>query len=456
MSEPLRIGVAGLGTVGVGVVSLLNENSLIVSGRAGRQIQIVASSARDKYKFRGVKVLDATWYDDAVQMAHDPMVQVVVEMIGGSDGTAQELVETALTNGKHVVTANKALIAESGMELAKIAEERGSTLWYEAAVGGCIPVISALRDGVSSNRFIRIAGILNGTSNFILSKMEKEGRGFDEVLKEAQDLGYAEADPTLDVEGMDTAHKLAIISTLANGSPLNIDGVYVEGIKGVTRRDMKNAEELGYRIRLVGFTERTSDGLLQRVHPTLVPKASSMGRIDGAFNAVDIDGSASGRVLLQGQGAGGGPTASAIVSDLIQIARGARPAPFTIPVSGMRRLDPVPITDLQSCYYLRLKVEDQPGVLSDITSIFAKEEISVRALIQHDSEEDAKPKDQPAAAQTPQTLQGEEKGPEEKRFAQVVITTHKTKESAMMNAIAQIDALESVVEPTHKIRIEDL
>ncbi|MCI5049887.1 MAG: homoserine dehydrogenase [Rickettsiales bacterium] len=430
MSETLRIGIAGLGTVGVGTVRLIQDNAALLAERAGRTIEVVAVSSRDKSKDRGVDLSGMAWYDDARDLAKDENVDVVVELIGGSEGIAKELVEAALSAGKDVVTANKALIAHHGLALAQLADESHAALCFEAAVAGGIPIINALTHGLSANRFSLIAGILNGTGNYILTTMQKDGREFGDVLKEAQDLGYAEADPSFDIDGIDTAHKLAIITSLAYGVPIDFDSIFLEGIRNITASDIEQASALGYTIKLLGITQQTDQGIVQRVHPCLVPANAPIGVIDGAFNAIHIEGNAIGRTLLEGPGAGAGPTASSVVSDLVQVARGVTSQPFNIAIDAMAEASFVSMEHVSTRYYLRFSVKDETGVLSDITSIFAQHDISVQSLIQQDSKEDG--------------------------AASIVMTTHKTVESAMTKALQAIDALDSILQPTHKIRIEDL
>lgn len=430
MSQSIRVGIAGLGTVGCGTVKLLQQNAELLKLRSGQDIVLTAVSARNKNQERGIGLSGVQWHDDPVALADDPNVDIVVELMGGSEGPAKDLISRALANGKHVVTANKALIAHHGLALAKIAEDKHVVLAFEAAVAGGIPIIGTLRDGLGANKFSRIAGILNGTCNYILTTMHKQGRTFDDVLKEAQDLGYAEADPSFDVDGMDTAHKLAIITSLAFGTPVDIESIHLEGIRTITQEDMKHAYELGYVIKLLGITERIDGGVLQRVHPCLVRKDAPIGVIDGAFNAIHLEGNAVGRILIEGKGAGEGPTASSVVADILQIARGIYYKSFTVAASDMKPSLVATMDSIEKGCYLRFTVRDEAGVLADITSIFAREKISVQSLIQHSS--------------TPQSP------------AQIIMTTHATKDSSMNRALKAIDALDSVIEATHKIRIEDL
>ena len=321
MSRPLSVGVVGLGTVGGGVLKMLRENADIVTARAGRPIAVTAVSARDRSKDRGFPVTGLRWYEDPVALAGDPGVDVVVELIGGSEGPARALAEAAIAAGKPLVTANKALLAVHGASLARAAEERGVALGFEAAVAGGIPVIKALREGLSGNRISAVAGILNGTCNYILTQMRERGREFADVLADAQKLGYAEADPSFDIDGVDAAHKLAILAALAFGRPVAFDDVHVEGIRRVSAVDIAFASELGYRIKLLGIARQTEAGIETRVHPCMVPQTAPIATVDGVFNAVVAEGDFVGRVMLEGRGAGAGPTASAVVADLIDIAR---------------------------------------------------------------------------------------------------------------------------------------
>jgi homoserine dehydrogenase len=359
MTTPLKIAIAGLGTVGVGVVKLLQQEAALLQARAGRPLELVAVNARSKDKDRVVTFGDAQWIDDAQALA-DTDADLVVELIGGSEGVAKSLLEASLAKGKSVVTANKALIAHHGAALATLAEANNAQLRFDAAVAGGIPIIDVMQYGVVANRFTRVAGILNGTGNYILTTMQKDGRDFDEVLKEAQELGYAEADPSFDVDGIDTAHKLAILCALAYSTQPNLDAITIEGIRSVSALDMRYAAELGYVIKLLGVAEQTEYGIMQRVHPCMVPADAPIGRIDGAFNAVQLEGLAVGRVLLEGQGAGEGPTASSVVSDIVQIARGSQTHAFTLRAADLAPLTPAHMSQLQSSYYLRLSVRDEP------------------------------------------------------------------------------------------------
>jgi homoserine dehydrogenase len=435
--RPLRIGLAGLGTVGAGLLHLLAHNHALIARSAGRPIVITAVSARDRARDRGTPIADLRWHDDPLALVTDPEVDVVVELIGGSGDPALALVCAALAAGKPVVTANKALLAIHGKDLAQRAAAAGVPLAYEAAVAGGIPVIKALREGLAANRIESISGILNGTCNYILTKM-REGQGrdrpasFAEVLAEAQRLGYAEADPSTDIDGHDTAHKLAILAALAFGQPVDFDAVHIEGLRAIDALDIAYASELGYRIKLLGIARRTPSGIDARVHPTMLPENAPLAMVDGVYNAVLAIGDQVGRVLFEGRGAGAGPTASAVAADLIDIARfrvtpvwghdGADQTPDLKPVS------PAPISGHVGPYYLRVMVADQPGVIADITAALRDNGVSLEAMLQRGRN--------PAAA------------------VPVVLVTHDTFERALRAAVAHISALPTVLEPPTVIRIE--
>ncbi len=430
MTKPLRIAIAGLGTVGVGTLSLLSQNADVIAARSGRRIQVVGVSARNKNQDRGVDLSGVTWFDDATTMARESDAEIFVELIGGSDGIAKASVEAALASGKHVVTANKALIAHHGTALAKIADEQELTLAYEAAVAGGIPIIKSLREGMAANDISRVYGILNGTCNYILSAMRTSGREFADVLGEAQALGYAEADPAFDVDGIDAAHKLSILAALAFGSEVNFGDVYIEGIRSISAFDIASAEELGYRIKLLGIATQSERGIEQRVHPCMVRKGTPIAAVEGVLNAVVVEGDFVGSVMAEGAGAGAGPTASAVVADIIDIARGNRPQTFTVPA---RELNPAVASTMahhRGGYYIRLIVRDQPGVIADIAAVLRDESISLESMLQH----------------------GRADG--EGKPVQVVITTHETEEDAMGRAIEGIEKCGAVLEPPVLIRIE--
>jgi homoserine dehydrogenase len=430
MSKALKLGVAGLGTVGAGVLNLLRQNAEVIAARAGRPIEVVAVSARDRARDRGVDVTGLAWHEDAVALAADPNVEVVVELIGGSEGPARKLVEAALNAGKPVVTANKALLATHGAALAQLSEAKASPLAYEAAVAGGIPAIKALREGLAGNRISRVAGILNGTCNYILTEMRVKGLPFATVLKTAQELGYAEADPAFDIDGVDAAHKLAILAALAFGHQVDLKALHIEGIRNVSALDIALAGELGYRIKLLGIASQDEAGVTARVHPCMVPEASPIASVDGVFNAVLAEGDAVGRVVLQGRGAGAGPTASAVVADLIDIARG-RTAPVWGAASATLATAPgLPMERHRGAYYLRLMVLDQPGVIADVTGALRDAKISLESMLQ--------------------------RGRAPGEAVPVVLVTHECEEAEMQSALARIAALPSVVEPPAVIRIEEL
>jgi homoserine dehydrogenase len=428
MTRPLSVAIAGLGTVGAGVMTLLRENAEVIAARAGRPIAVTAVSARDRKRDRGVSLYGLRWYDDPVALAGDPAVDVVVELIGGAEGSARALVQAALRAGKPVVTANKALIAIHGAELAAEAEASRVPLAFEAAVAGGIPVIKALREGLSANRIGKVSGILNGTCNYILTKMREQGREFADVLAEAQKLGYAEADPSFDVDGVDAAHKLAILAALAFGRPVDFAAVHIEGIRGISALDIQYANELGYRIKLLCIATHTEHGVETRVHPAMVPAQASLARVDGVYNAVVIEGDFSGRLMLEGRGAGGGPTASAVVADLIDIAR-ERATPAWGAASGaLAYAKSLPMSAHSGEYYLRLMVVDRPGVIADVTAALRDHGISLTSMLQH----------------------GRAPG----EAVPVILVTHGTGEDAMQQAAARLAALDAVLEKPALIRIE--
>jgi homoserine dehydrogenase len=428
VSRPLSIGLAGLGTVGGGVLKLLRDNADLITARAGRPIAVTAVSARDRSKDRGVPVSGLRWYDDAAALAADGGVDVVVELIGGSDGVALALAEATIAAGKALVTANKALLAVHGAALAASAEERGVALAFEAAVAGGIPVIKALREGLAANRITNVAGILNGTCNYILTQMRERGREFAEVLADAQKLGYAEADPSFDIDGIDAAHKLAILAALAFGRPVAFDQVHVEGIRRISAVDIAFATELGYRIKLLGIARQTEAGIETRVHPCMVPQTAPIARVDGVFNAVVAEGDFVGRVMLQGRGAGAGPTASSIVADLIDIARNRFTPVWGAAAASLSTSPSVPMSSHVGPYYMRLMVVDRPGVIADVTAILRDLGVSLESMLQ--------------------------RGRSPGEAVPVVLVTHETKESAIREALDRIGALPTVMEEPTLIRIE--
>jgi homoserine dehydrogenase len=382
MAEPLKVGLAGLGTVGTSVVRLLEDGRDKLVARCGRPIEVVAITARTRGKKRGVDLKKYRWVADPLTLARDPSIDVLVEVIGGAGDPAKAAVEAALASGKAVVTANKALLARHGQKLASLAERHGVALNFEAAVAGGIPIIKTLREGLNGNGFSRIYGILNGTCNYILSRMEQDRLGFAECLAEAQRLGYAEADPTFDIEGHDTAQKLSILASLAFGTKLDPDAIYVEGISSITLADLDAAEELGYRVKLLGVAVKTDAGIEQRVHPTMVPKDSAIAQVMGVTNAVTMDAEGLAPITLVGPGAGGMATASAVVADLADIARGVRSAPFGRPASHMTATRKAPMQHHEGGYYIRLLARDRPGTAATIARRLAQQGISLESIVQ--------------------------------------------------------------------------
>ncbi len=429
IDTPLRLGIAGLGVVGATTAKIIIEQAEMIASRTGRPIVVSRVSARDPYKDRDFPIEGIEWEDDARNVAKADDVDVLVEAIGGSDGIAKEVVEIALAKGKPVVTANKALLAEHGIALAKLAEANNVTLAYEAAVAGGIPVVKALREGLAANQIEKVVGILNGTSNFILTHMQNEGSEFQEALDEASRLGYAEADPSFDIDGIDAAHKLSILTALAFGCRPDFNAVHIEGIRHIAKQDMKFAQELGYNIKLLAIASRTADGRIeQRVHPCMLPASSPIG-VDDVYNAIVIEGDSVGRSTLEGRGAGGGPTASSVIADIMDIARGVNYPPYTLPLDKLSDAEFVPMDELSCAYYLRLSVLDQPGVLSEVTRIFTDSEISLCSFLQ--------------------------KSHQPEQAVQLIVTTHLTQEANMRAACAKINALDAVTEQVHLIRIED-
>ncbi len=430
MSQPLKIGVAGLGTVGAGVVGLLGGHGDLLERRCGRRLQVAAVSARDRDKDRGVPLDGIRWLDDPLGLAGGDDVDVVVELIGGSDGVAKDLCEAAIAGGKHLVTANKALLAHFGTALALAAEGAGVTLGFEAAVAGGIPIVKTLREGLAGNGIVRVYGILNGTCNYILSAMRDSGREFDDVLAETQELGYAEADPSLDIDGVDTAHKVALLASLAFGCQVDFGSIHTEGIRHVTPMDIRFAEELGYRIKLLGIATVTGGELEQRVHPCMVPETAPIATVEGAFNAVVADGDFIDTLMQEGLGSGAGPTASAVLSDLVDIARGRSVPTFSVPAGELGKLPARPMGRHRGAYYTRLMVVDRPGVFADVAAVLRDHDVSMEAVLQR--------------ARDP----GE--------AVPVVMVLHETQEREMALALDEIGALEAVIEPPRMIRIESL
>lgn len=434
MSEALRVGIAGLGTVGASVARVLTEKAAELTRQCGRPILVAAVSARSKGRDRGIDLSGAVWFDDPVEMARTADIDVFIELIGGDEGPARESVRVALENGRHVVTANKALLAKHGLALAGIAEEKGVLLNYEAAVAGGIPVIKTMRESMAGNTVSRIFGILNGTCNYILTRMEAEGISFQDCLADAQRLGYAEADPTFDIEGNDTAHKLSILTSLAFGTEIAADDIYLEGISNITQADIRAASDLGYRIKLLGVALRTESGIEQRVHPTMVPTASVIAQVNGVTNAVAIETDILGELLLSGPGAGGNATASAVVGDIADIAK-SRPGFQHGPVFGRPVTELAPYTRAkmrshEGGYFIRLTVSDRTGVFAAIARRMADNEISLESIVQHAN------------------------GHNSVDQKTVILVTHETTESAVRKAVDGITSDGHLVDKPQVIRIE--
>jgi homoserine dehydrogenase len=430
MSQPIRIAIAGLGTVGAGVLQVVAKNGALIERRGGRPLEIVAVSARDRAKARGVDLSGIAWFDDAAKMAADADCDVVVELIGGAEGIARRVCETAISKGRHVVTANKALLAHHGTTLAAQAEAKGLTIAYEAAVAGGIPIIKSIREGLAANRIHRVYGILNGTCNYILTQMRKSGRAFADVLADAQKLGYAEADPSFDVDGVDAAHKLAILAGVAFGTRIDIGSVHIEGIRRIGAVDIQFARELGFRIKLLGIAELGDAGLMQRVHPCMVPLETPIAHVEDVYNAVVAEGDSVGRVVAEGRGAGAGPTASAVVADLVDIAHGRRPMTFQLPAGELSVPTRLGISERRGGYYIRLDVIDRPGVIADVTAALRDEAVSLASMLQRG------------------------RAPDER--VPVVLVTHETHEAAMSRALGRIAKLGAVLEAPVVVRIESL
>jgi homoserine dehydrogenase len=438
VTRPLRVGIAGLGTVGASVIHILDRQNEAIAQRGGKPVQVVAISARDRSKDRGFDLARFTWFDNPVELAGSADVDCVVELVGGADGAALETVRMALSHGKHVVTANKALLAKHGLELARLAEEKGVSLAFEASVAGGIPIIKTLREALPANRISRLYGILNGTCNYILSRMELEGLTFQECLKDAQRLGYAEADPTFDVEGFDTAHKLAILTSLAFGTQIDAEAIYVEGISSITPLDLAMAKELGFRIKLLGVAERTKTGIEQRVHPTMVPRTSSIAQVMGVTNAVTIDADAVRELTLIGPGAGGDATASAVVADIADVATGNVQPLFGAPIDRLDKAPRAPMQRHEGGYYIRLTVHDRPGVAAGVATRMAEADISLESILQKRSEIAAN-KDPHGRSGAPVPL---------------VLITYAATEASIRSALEKITGDGLIAEPPQVIRIE--
>jgi homoserine dehydrogenase len=428
MSKTLRIGIAGLGTVGGGTLRLLQGNAELLARRTGHRLVVTAVSARDPSRQRDLDLAGLRWHEDARALVEDPEVDLVCELIGGSDGVALDLARGCLSRGRPVVTANKAMLAHHGAELARLAERTGAALGWEAAVAGGIPIIKSLRQGLAANRILRVSGILNGTCNFILTTMRETGREFADVLAEAQALGYAEADPAFDVDGIDAAHKLTLLAAVAFGGKPRFDAVHIEGIRHVSAMDIAFAGQLGYRIKLLGVARMTEAGLEQRVHPCMVPAEAPIAQVEGVLNGVVVEGDHVGAVVHEGRGAGAGPTASAVVADIIDIARGLRLPTFGVPADELAEHAVAPMAAHRGCYYIRLMVVDQPGVLADISAVLRDHNASIESLIQ--------------------------RGRNPGQAVPIVLTSHDALEADMRGALERIGALPSVLEPPRMIRIE--
>lgn len=429
MKDTVNIAIAGLGTVGIGVCKIIQQNADLLQKRSGKRIIVHAVSARDRSKSRGVDLSAARWFENPTIMATDPEIDLYVELIGGSEGVAKDSVEAALKAGKAVVTANKALIAHHGNELAVMAKKYNAALLCEAGVAGGIPAIKVLKEGLAANSFSDVYGIFNGTCNYILTEMRKTGREFSEVLQEAQDLGYAEADPSFDVDGVDAAHKISILTSLAFGTELAFDDVYIEGIRHISAADIEYADELGYRIKLLGIARKRADGRIsQRVHPAMVQKESPISAIEGVFNGLVAEGDFVDKIVAEGRGAGEGPTASAVVADIIDIVQNRDLPLLGCDPDDLITMAPVDIEERYGAFYVRLMVLDRPGVIADISAILRDNKVSLESLIQ--------------------------RGRAPGEAVPVVFTTHETEESFMQKALLAIAKLDSVIEDPRMIRIE--
>nr|WP_321444711.1 homoserine dehydrogenase [uncultured Cohaesibacter sp.] len=442
MCESLKLGLAGLGTVGVSVIKRLDALDHELAQKAGRTMQITAVTARSRNKDRGVDLSAFEWFDDPVALAKSDKIDVFVELIGGDNGPAEASVRAALESGKHVVTANKALLAKHGNALARLAEEKGVSLNFEAAVAGGIPVIKALREGLTSNNVSRVYGIMNGTCNYILTRMEEDGISFEECLADAQRLGYAEADPTFDIEGNDTAHKLAILTSLAFGTEIDAESIFLEGITSINSADIMAADDLGFRIKLLGVAQKTSSGIEQRVHPTMVPKESEIAQVSGVTNGVAIDGDAVGSITLAGPGAGGDATASAVVADVIDIARGLKVAPLGRPVSALQPYTSSNLGTHEGGYYIRLTVKNRPGAFASIASRMAECDISLESIVQR--------RGRSKIVETKVNSLSQEKPKD------VILLTYETTEEAVRKALDAIEKDGHILASPQMIRIERL
>ena len=431
----LRVGVAGLGTVGGGLVKLLATQRSVIEERCGLSVLVTAVSAKDRSRERGFDLGSAVWHDDAVSLAKDENVDVVCELIGGIGGVALAVCEAAIHESKHVVTANKAMMAVHGARLATLSEDKGVGIHYEAAVAGGIPIIKAIREGLSGNSVSGVVGILNGTCNYILTNMHDaalagESRDFETVLEEAQKLGYAEADPSMDIDGVDAAHKLAILTSVAFGSVIDFDSIHVEGIRHISAVDIEYAIELGYRVKLLAIARKGMEGIQQRVHPCMVAERATIAHVDGVNNAIVVQSDFAGTTIYEGPGAGESATASAVASDLVDIARQHRTPTFSVPATQLEKRSSAPMEQISGPYYIRLMLVDKPGVIADIAACLRDQNVSVESMIQRSRNPgDAVP---------------------------VVLTTHEAQEISLQRALHSIDALQSVLETPRMIRIEEI
>ena len=426
MTKPLRLGIAGLGTVGVGVIKIIQNKLSLLKARTGKQILISAVTAKSKTKDRGIDLSSYQWERDPVSLANREDIDVFIELIGGHEGAAKEAVEIAISKGKNVVTANKALLAHHGHELALKAEENGSILRFEAAVAGGIPVIKSLTEGLAGNSINRIMGVMNGTCNYILTRMESSGLSYEEVFSEANELGYLEADPNLDIGGIDAAHKLSILSSIAFGTEINFNGVELDGIDKITINDIHQAADMGFRIKLLGVSQMTSSGLEQRMSPCLVPTRSPLGQLEGGTNMIVIEGDQVGQIVLRGAGAGEGPTASAVVSDIADIARGISLATFGQPAKTLKKASSSK-SQTPAPYYLRMLLHDEPGALAKITKILSQFNVSIDRMRQYGHEDENAP---------------------------VLIVTHEIKHEDLMTAIQELPNTQVLKAQPLAIRIE--
>ena len=433
MNEPSRLGIAGLGTVGVGVLDMLRDNGAMLNKQAGCEIVIGGVCARSRRNDRGGHDLSGyDWFDDPVELAKSDKIDTFVELIGGEDGPAKASVEAALKAGKNVVTANKALLAHHGAALAQLADDNNVCLNFEAAVAGGIPIVKTMRESLAGNGIKKVFGIVNGTCNYILTKMEKEQRDFSDVLAEAQELGYAEADPSFDIGGIDAAHKIACLTSLAFGTQTDFDSIFIEGIEHITLADIKNANDLGYKIKLLGVSLKTADGIEQRVHPTLVPKGSPIAEVDGVFNAVGLTGDFVDDLMLQGRGAGAHPTASSVVGDVADIARGKKIPVFGIPASDLAPYKRARMRAHEGGYYVAMDLYDKPGSVAFVAKVFCEAGISIESIVQR------APVDTDIENPT----------------APFILITHDTMESAMRAVLADISNAEYCANEPRMIRIE--